>query len=86
VPGGREDFLFEKSRGPELSKSLKCKECAGNRSLRPNCLGVVTNGDNVTHKNFTEMRRLAHEGTPFLLDIPPKSTMRPNSGGVTALW
>jgi len=36
--------------------------------------GVVTNGDNVTHKHFMEMRRLAHDETPFLLDIPPRDT------------
>ena len=29
--------------------------------------GVVTSSDNVTHKNFMEMRRLACDETPFLL-------------------
>jgi hypothetical protein len=28
------------------------------------CLGVVTRGDNVTHKHFTEMRKLAHVMRP----------------------
>jgi hypothetical protein len=30
----------------------------------------VTSGGNVTHKHFTEMRRLAHDETPFLLAMP----------------
>ena len=38
------------------------------------CPGVVTNGDNVTHKHFTEMRRLARDETPFLLAMPPRAT------------
>jgi hypothetical protein len=33
MPGGREEFLFNKSFGSDLSKSLKHKECAGSRSL-----------------------------------------------------
>jgi hypothetical protein len=37
-------------------------------------LGVVTSGDSVTHKHFTEMRRLARDETPFLLTIPPRAT------------
>jgi hypothetical protein len=36
--------------------------------------GVVTGGDNVTHKHFTEMRRLARDETPFLLDMLPRAT------------
>jgi hypothetical protein len=36
--------------------------------------GVVTSGDNVTHKHFTEMRRLAHHETPFLLAMTPRDT------------
>jgi hypothetical protein len=28
-----EEFLCEKSLGSELSRSLRCKECTGNRSL-----------------------------------------------------
>jgi hypothetical protein len=35
---------------------------------------VVTSGDNVTRKHFTEMRRLAHDETPFLLAMPPRAT------------
>jgi hypothetical protein len=38
------------------------------------CPGVVTTSDSVTHKNFTEMRRLARDDIPFLLDILPRST------------
>jgi hypothetical protein len=38
------------------------------------CPGVVTRGDNVTHKHFTEMRRLARDETPFLLAMPPRAT------------
>jgi hypothetical protein len=38
------------------------------------CLDVVTSGDNVTHKHFTEMRRLARDETPFLLAMPPRDT------------
>jgi hypothetical protein len=41
---------------------------------RGHCPGVVTNGDNVTHKYFTEMRRLARDETPFLLAMPPRAT------------
>jgi hypothetical protein len=31
--------------------------------------GMVTHGENATHKNFTEMRRLDHDEIPFLLDM-----------------
>jgi hypothetical protein len=41
---------------------------------RGHCPGVVTSGGNVTHKHFTEMRRLAHDETPFLLAMPPRAT------------
>jgi hypothetical protein len=44
------------------------------RLVRGHCPGVVTSGDNVTHKHFTEMRRLARDETPFLLDMPPRAT------------
>jgi hypothetical protein len=37
------------------------------RLVGGHCLGVVTSGDNFTHKNFTEMRRLSRDETPFLL-------------------
>jgi hypothetical protein len=36
--------------------------------------GVVTSGDNVTHKQFMVMRRLALDETPFLLVMPPRAT------------
>jgi hypothetical protein len=42
--------------------------------LRGHCPGVVTSGDNVNHKHFTEMRRLSHDETPFLLAMPPRAT------------
>ena len=35
--------------------------------------GVVTSGDNVTHKHFTKMRRLARDETPFILAMPPRA-------------
>jgi hypothetical protein len=35
------------------------------RIARGHCPGVVTSGDSVTHKHFTEMRRLARDETPF---------------------
>jgi hypothetical protein len=38
------------------------------------CPGVVTIGDNVRHKHFAEMRRLARDETPFLLAMPPRAT------------
>jgi hypothetical protein len=38
------------------------------------CPGVVTSDDSVTHKNFTEMRRLASDETSFLLAMPPRAT------------
>jgi hypothetical protein len=44
------------------------------RLVSGHCPGVVTSGDNVTHKHFTEMRRLAHDETPFLLDMTPRAT------------
>jgi hypothetical protein len=37
-------------------------------------LGLVTSGGNVIHKHFMEMRRLAHDETPFLLAMPPRAT------------
>jgi hypothetical protein len=42
--------------------------------VRGHCLGVVTSGGNVTHKHFTEMRRLDRDETPFLLDMPLRDT------------
>ena len=44
------------------------------RLVRGHCLGVVTSGDNVTHKHFTKMRRLVRDETPFLLAMPPRAT------------
>jgi hypothetical protein len=44
------------------------------RLVRGHCPSMVTSGDNVTHNNFTEMRRLAHDETPFLLAMPPRAT------------
>jgi hypothetical protein len=44
------------------------------RLVRGHFPGVVTSGENVTHKHFTEMRRLAHDEIPFLLAMPPRST------------
>jgi hypothetical protein len=38
------------------------------------CPHVVTNGDSITHKNFTKTRRLARDEAPFLLSIPPRAT------------
>ena len=35
---------------------------------------MVTSGGNVTHKHFTEMRRLGRDETPFLLAMPPRAT------------
>jgi hypothetical protein len=45
--------------------------------VRGHCPGVVTSGGNVTHKHFTEMRRLDRDETPFLLAMPPRATTRP---------
>jgi hypothetical protein len=44
------------------------------RLVRGHCPGMVTSGDNVTHKHFMEMRRMACDETPFLLDMPPRAT------------
>ena len=58
------------------------------RLVRGHCSGVVTNGGNVTHKHFTEMRRLAHDETPFLLAMSPRATTLaqwPNFGSVIPL-
>ena len=38
------------------------------------CVGMVTRGDSVTHKHFTEMGRLARDETPFHLAMPPRAT------------
>jgi hypothetical protein len=35
---------------------------------------LMTRGDSVIHRHFTEMRRLACDETPFLLDMPARST------------
>jgi hypothetical protein len=44
------------------------------RIVGGHCPGMVTSGDSVTHKHFTEMRRLARDETPFLLAMPPRAT------------
>jgi hypothetical protein len=44
------------------------------RLVRGHFPGVVTSGDNVTHKHFMEMRGLARDETPFLLAMPPRAT------------
>jgi hypothetical protein len=46
--------------------------------VRGHCPGVVTGGDNVTHKHFMEMRRLDRDETPFLLATPPRD--------ITLVW
>jgi hypothetical protein len=38
------------------------------------CPGLVTIGDNIIHKHFTKMRRLALDETPFLLAMTPRAT------------
>ena len=38
------------------------------------CPGLMTKDDNVIHKHFTEMRRMACDETPFLLAMPPRAT------------
>jgi hypothetical protein len=38
------------------------------------CPGLVTRGDNVIHKHFMEMRRLARDETPFLLVMQLRAT------------
>jgi hypothetical protein len=48
--------------------------CFFKKLVRGHCPGVVTNGGNVTHKNFMEMRRLARDESPFLLAMPPRAT------------
>jgi hypothetical protein len=42
--------------------------------VKGHCPGVMTSGGNVTHKHFTEMRRLARDETPFILAMPPRDT------------
>jgi hypothetical protein len=41
--------------------------------VKGHCPGLVTSGGNVSHKHFTEMRRLARDETPFLLAMPPRA-------------
>ena len=43
------------------------------RLVRGHCPDVMTSGDNVTHKHFTEMRRLPRDETPFSLGYATKS-------------
>jgi hypothetical protein len=38
------------------------------------CPGMVTSRDSVTHKHFTEMRRLVRDETPFLSAMPQRAT------------
>jgi hypothetical protein len=38
------------------------------------CRGLVTIGENVTHKHFTKMRRFPRDETPFLLAMQPRTT------------
>jgi hypothetical protein len=45
-----------------------------NRIDGGHCPSVVTSGDSVTHKHFTEMRSLVRDETPFLLAMPPRAT------------
>jgi hypothetical protein len=42
--------------------------------VKGHCPGLVTSDGNVSHKHFTEMRRLACDETPFLLAMPPRAT------------
>ena len=44
------------------------------RLVRGYCPSMVTNGFNVTHEHFTEMKRLARDETHFLLAMPPRDT------------
>jgi hypothetical protein len=42
--------------------------------VKGHCPSLVTSGGNVSHKHFTEMRRLARDETSFLLAMPPRAT------------
>jgi hypothetical protein len=42
--------------------------------VKGHCPSLMTSGGNVSHKHFTEMRRLARDETPFLLAMPPRAT------------
>jgi hypothetical protein len=46
-----------------------------NRLVSGHFPGMVTSCDNVTHKHFIEMRRLVCDETPFLLAMPPTTTI-----------
>jgi hypothetical protein len=45
------------------------------RPVRGHFPRMVTSGDNVTHKHFTDKRRLDHDETPFPLAMPPRATI-----------
>ena len=45
-----------------------------NNLVKRHCPGMVTSGGNVTHKDFTEMRRMALDQNPFLLAMPQRAT------------
>jgi hypothetical protein len=42
--------------------------------IKGHCPDLVTSSGNVSHKHFTEMRRLARDETPFLLAMSPRAT------------
>ena len=44
------------------------------RLVRGHFPSMVTSGDNVTHKHFTDMRRMDHDETPFLLAMLLRAT------------
>jgi hypothetical protein len=43
------------------------------RIVGGHCPSVVTSGDSVTHKHFTEMKRFARDDTPLSLGYATKS-------------
>jgi hypothetical protein len=78
--GASEEGELHFVMGAYVSKPIQCLLSfyligfSFKRLVRGHCPGVVTNGDNVTHKHFTEMRCLARDETPFLLAMPPRAT------------
>ena len=60
MPGRREEFLFEKYRGSDLSKYMKWKKCAGNQSLhktKPRMKNTFISVKEIQESNLTKEQR-----------------------------
>jgi hypothetical protein len=78
--GASEEGVLHLVMDANVSKPIQCLlpfcliTFSFKRIVGGHCPGVVTSGESVTHKNFTEMRRLTRDETPFLLVMTPRET------------